>query len=78
MIPEEDREVIRGHQRQTVGPGAVAAEDVLALTVAASIGGGGLGACPPSELEAVALQRKVLQYEVVPCTHLHQHQQRCH
>ena len=32
----------------------------------------------PSELKAVALQRKVLQYEVVPCTHLHQHQQRCH
>ena len=53
MIPKEDREVIRGHQRQTAGPGAVTAEDILALTVSASIGWGGLGACPPSELEAV-------------------------
>ena len=53
-LPEEDGEVMaRGHQRQTAGPSAVTAEDVLALTVAASIARGGLGACPPSELETV-------------------------
>ena len=54
MIPKEDGEVMtRGHQRQTADPGAVAAKDVLALTVATSIGGCGLGAGPPSELETV-------------------------
>ena len=54
VIAVEDGEVMtRGHQRQTARPGAVAAENVLALTVATSIGRSGGCTCPPSELEAV-------------------------
>ena len=54
VIAVEDREVMtRGHQRQTAGAGAVAAENVLALTVSTSIGRGGGCTRPPSELEAV-------------------------
>ena len=54
MVAVEDGEVMtRGHQRKAAGAGAVAAEDVLALTVAASIGRGGGCTRPPSELEAV-------------------------
>ena len=54
VVSEEDGEVMaRGHQRKTARPGAVAAEDILALTVATSIARGGLGAGPPSELETV-------------------------
>ena len=54
VIAVEDGEVMtRGHQGKTARAGAVAAEDVLALAVPASIGGCGGGAGPPSELEAV-------------------------
>ena len=54
VIAVEDGQVMaRGDQGEAARPGAVAAENVLALTVSTSISGGGGRAGPPSELEAV-------------------------